>query len=121
MNSTEVGVKKEAYRLLFLLEDPMLILQLLQVLFALAAFVACVVASMAALRRDKRHVGLYLFVAGALALVFFLTIPSVRYEMLMTALLLVFTGALLATSAPVTSAGSPAAFGDDSTMGRRPR
>lgn len=99
----------------------MLILQLLQVLFGLAAFVACVIASMAALRRDKRHVGLYLFVAGALALVFFLTIPDVRYELLMTALLLVFTGALLATSAPITSPGSSAGFGNDSTLGRRPR
>lgn len=99
----------------------MLILQLLQVLFALAAFVACVIASMAALRRDKRHVGLYLFVAGSLALVFFLTIEGVRYELLMTALLLVFTGALLATSPPATSGRSPAAFGDDSTLGRRPR
>jgi predicted MFS family arabinose efflux permease len=99
----------------------MLILELLQVLFGLAALVACAIASRAALRRDKRHVGLYLFIAGALALVFFLTIASVRYEMLMTALLLVFTGALLATSAPIVSSGSSRPFGDDSTLGRRPR
>ena len=97
----------------------MLVLQLLQILFAAATLVACFYASRAALRRDKRRVGLYVFAAGALALVFFLTIPDVRYELMMTAVLLVFTGALLSSFAPATS--RPSAFGDDSTLGRRPR
>jgi hypothetical protein len=96
----------------------MVIVGLFQVMFGSAAIVACFYASRAALRRDNARLGLYLFTAGALSLVFFLAIPHVRYELVLAALLVVFTGALLA---PVSAPSRTTSIGDDSTLDRRHR
>ena len=94
----------------------MLILWLCQALFGAVALALCLRAAISAVR-GKRQTSYDLMIAGAVSLVFFLTIPNVRPELLAAALLATLVGAILLPSKEST----PLLFDLDTTLTRRPR
>ncbi|HET7436064.1 MAG TPA: hypothetical protein VFN10_15245 [Thermoanaerobaculia bacterium] len=93
----------------------MLIVSLCQVLFGMTALVFCALAASAVLRRDLRA-HLWLTLAGAFALVVFVSIPSIRIEMIAVALLTIAAGVLMT---PTPAEEPPLSL--DSTATRRRR
>ena len=91
----------------------MLVLWLCQALFGAAALAFCARAAYSAVRR-KPQTSHELMIAGGVSLVFFLSIPDVRPELLAAALLAVLAGAILPDPAPIV-------LDLDSTLTRRPR
>ena len=73
----------------------MLVLSVVQVFFAAAALVFCIVAAAGALRGSD-SVGFHLMLAGGSAAVFFISIPRVAAELPLIALITIVTGVLLA-------------------------
>lgn len=92
----------------------MLILWLCQALFGAAALALCLRAAVSAVRQ-KPQTSYELMIAGAMSLVFFLTIPNVRPELLAAALLAVLAGAILHRHS------TPLVLDLDSTLTRRSR
>lgn len=91
----------------------MLIVWVCQALFGAAALVFCGVTMRAVLQRDSRA-HLWLTVAGSLGLIFFVSVPGARFEMIGVALLAIVAGILMA---PVSRA--PLSFDSTSTRRRR--
>ena len=93
------------------------IVSLCQALFGVAALAFCALTADAVLRRGRRA-HLWLTLAGAFALVVFLSIPAVRYEMLAVAVLAMIAGVLMA---PAAESDPPRTLTFDSTATRRRR
>lgn len=72
----------------------MLSLWLCQAVFGAAALIACARASLSALRRQPR-MPFQLTLAGAFALIFFMTVDGARIEMMLVSLLAIAAGALM--------------------------
>ncbi len=91
----------------------MLIVWVCQALFGAAALVFCCVTMRAVLQHDSRA-HLWLTIAGSLGLIFFVSVPGARFEMIGVALLAIVAGILMA---PVSRA--PLSFDSTSTRRRR--
>ena len=73
----------------------MLMLAVVQILFAVAALAFCAAAARDAVARSNA-VGFHLMLAGATGLVFFMSVPSTPFELPLIAVVTAFTGMLLA-------------------------
>jgi hypothetical protein len=75
----------------------MIILSLIQTLFAAAALIACVFAISAVLRH-RRSLSFFVTLSGACTLAFFLAAPHTPPEMILLSVLVIAAGALLIPS-----------------------
>ena len=99
-----------------------MLLSLLQAVFGIAAVVSCLFAIRSVLRH-QRNLSFFVSLSGACALAFFLSVPDVAPEMILLAVLMIATGALLI---PAENQRSTRELLDDdleilgdSTLGRR--
>jgi hypothetical protein len=76
----------------------MLVVWLFQLLTGVLALAFCALTAAAVLRRDPRA-PLALTVSGALGLIFFVSVPNIRYELIAVALLAVIAGTVIGTPA----------------------
>ena len=99
-----------------------MILSLIQAVFGSAAVISCVFAIRSVFRHE-RNLSFYVSLSGACALSFFLSVPDVAPEMILLAVIMIATGALLI---PAENQRSTRELLDDdlevlgdSTIGRR--
>jgi hypothetical protein len=93
----------------------MIVIELMQVLFGMAAFFTCTIACLSLLRGQGPS-GIHVATAGGFALIFFLSVAQVRYELVGIAVLTILAGLLLQRAPERTSDEFE---GDDTAVRRR--